>query len=84
MMSGTRSWNPIKCSWCGGFGIVDKGWLEVSPEECDHCAGGVQWVHARTGTVAAYPGGPLQGRIPPQLESAPDVWAETDEDEQAA
>jgi hypothetical protein len=39
----------------------------LGPEECGDCGGsGRIYIHRKTGTVAAYPGGPLMGRLPAQ------------------
>lgn len=48
--------------WCGCCGGLEWGGLE--PRECGLCRGtGNYFVHRKTGTVADYPGGPLNGKM---------------------
>lgn len=56
-------WTTIKCHSCGGYGVYDGGYLEVSPTECPDCNGGYQVVHTKSGRIALYPGGPFRGQL---------------------
>ena len=61
-MSNKDGWVAVQCHACVN-GIVDRGYLEVRPEDCGECVGGTLWQHLKTGTLAQYPGGPLRGRL---------------------
>lgn len=50
-------WLRIDCGCCNGY-----AWGGTDPSECWDCSGsGWLSVHAETGTLALYPGGPLVG-----------------------
>lgn len=56
-------WFRMKCFGCRGYGVVNKGYLEVVPGDCDDCGGnGTLWKHKESGAIACYPGGPFVGR----------------------
>lgn len=56
-----RGWKQESCGACGGHGVVDRGYLEVCPGECDRCCGsGLAW-RSPKGHYALYPGGPFTG-----------------------
>lgn len=51
-------WVRSDCGCCAGI-----RWGGESPVECDNCAGsGFVWKHAKSGALAAWPGGPFLGR----------------------
>lgn len=57
-------WIREDCGCCGGL-----MWGGEEPRECRDCGGaGVIWRHEQSGTLAAWPGGPLLGRV--SLKSA--------------
>lgn len=50
-------WKDMDCGCCAGI-----EWGGEEPRECRDCNGSATlWVHLKTGTVAAYPGGPFIG-----------------------
>ena len=50
------NWEYINCGCCGGL-----QWGGESPRECDVCHGIGSYARHRSGTLAAYPGGPFLG-----------------------
>jgi hypothetical protein len=65
-------WVRVKCSTCGGHGVVsDYGNGEdfYGPKECDGCAAGTVAVSERD-RVALWPGGPLRGSWPGEFAAA--------------
>ena len=58
MFDGYPRWVAINCGCCNGI-----CWGGDEPRECDDCgASGWRYVHADSGVLALYPGGPLAGR----------------------
>lgn len=67
-----RKWERVPCGCCNGCGMESDYGLGgdfYGPKECGGCNGsGVYFRHRRTGTLAAWPGGPLMGREPKMVK----------------
>jgi hypothetical protein len=61
------TWREIRCASCDGHGLVSDygccGEDFYGAKECDDCCGSGRQHITEKGVIAAYPGGPLRGRL---------------------